>query len=239
MSKSLKRLNAPRSWVIPRKTNVYTTKPRAGPHAIERGVPLATILRDFLGLAATGREARTAIGAGKILVDGRIVKDPKFAVGFMDVVSVPLLKQAWRVTIDHKARLRIVEVGAKDATWKLAQINNKTTIKGGQTQLNLHDGRNLIVKKDDYQTGDVLRLDLPDQKITGHFPLNEGAEVMVTAGQHAAEIAAVGSIEKTRSHKANLIHLGAGDSAFTTIKPYAFPIGDKKNVPKLEAMTIV
>ncbi len=239
MSKHLKRLNAPRSWVLPRKTNVYTTKPRAGPHAIARSIPLSTVLRDYLGLASSGREARTAIGAGDILVDGRIVKDGKLAVGFMDVVSVPKLKRAWRMTVDHKARLRLVEVSAKDAGWKLCQINNKTTIRGGQTQLNLHDGRNLLVKKDDYKTGDVLRLDLPDQKITGHFPLNEGAEVMITAGQHAGEVAPVATIEVTRSHKANLIHLKSGETIFSTIKPYAFPIGDKKNMPKVEVTTVV
>ncbi len=239
MSKHLKRLNAPRSWVIARKTNVYTTKPRAGPHSMARAIPLSTVLRDYLGVSATGREAGTAIGAGRVLVDGRIVKDSKFAVGFMDVISIPSLKRAWRVTLDHKARLRMVEVTEKDAGWKLVQIDNKTTIKGGQTQLNLHDGRNLLVKKDDYKTGDVLRIDLPDQKITGHFPLSEGAEVMVTGGQHAAEIAPVANIEVTRSHKANLVHLKSGDSTFTTIKAYAFPIGDKKNLPKLEVTTIV
>ncbi|HUR25557.1 MAG TPA: S4 domain-containing protein, partial [Candidatus Thermoplasmatota archaeon] len=86
MSKHLKRLAAPRSWVIPRKTNVYTTKPRPGAHPLERALPLGTVVRDFLKLAATGREAARVIGAGDVTVDGRIVKDAKFAVGFMDVV---------------------------------------------------------------------------------------------------------------------------------------------------------
>ncbi len=239
MSKHLKRLATPRSWTVPRKTNVYTTKPRAGPHAIERAVPLATVLRDYLDVAATGREARTAIGAGKVHVDGRVVKDPKFPVGFMDVVNIPSLKQSWRVVLDHKARLRFAEVPEKDAGWKLAQIDGKTTVKGGKTQLNLHDGRNLLVKKDDYKTGDVLRLELPTQKITGHFPIGEGAEVFVTGGQHAGEVAPIATIEVTRSHKANLVHLKDGEKTFTTIKPYAFPIGDRKNLPKFEVKSIV
>ncbi len=239
MSRHMKRLAAPRSWTIARKTNVYTTKPRAGAHSVARSLPLSTVLRDFLRVAATGREARNAIGRGEIQVDGRIIKDPKFAVGFMDVIHIPVLKRAWRVTLDHKARLRIVEVEAKEATWKLAQIADKTTVKGGATQLNLHDGRNLLVKKDDYKTGDVLRLELPTQKITGHFPLNEGAQVFITGGQHAAEVAPVGTIEVTRSHKPNLVHLKDGDRTFTTIKTYAFPIGEKANLPKVEVTTVV
>lgn len=239
MSKHLKRLNAPRSWVIPRKTNIYTTKPRPGAHAIERALPLGTVVRDFLKLAATGREAARVIGAGDIQVDGRVVKDAKFAVGFMDVVAVPKTKQAWRVFIDDKARLRLVPIEASQAGWKLVQINGKSTVTGGKTQLNLHDGRNLLVKKDDYSTGDVLRLELPTQKVLGHFPLKAGSSVLITDGRHAGEVAPVKAIEITRSHKPNLIHLAVGAESFTTIKPYAFPIGDAANLPKAEVKTIV
>ena len=231
MSKHMKRLAAPPSWVIPRKTNVYTTKPAPGAHPEERALPLATVVRDFLRLTATGREARRVIGAGEILVDGRVVKDAKFAVGFMDVVAVPKTKQAWRVMVDEKARLRLVPIPAQQAGWKLCQVVGKTTVSGGRTQLNLHDGRNLLVKKDDTKTGDVLRLELPSQKILGHFPLSEGAQVFIVDGRHAGEVAPVKAIEVTRSHKPNLIHLSSGDASFTTIKPYAFPIGERANLP--------
>jgi small subunit ribosomal protein S4e len=231
MSKHLKRLAAPRSWSLPRKTNVYTTRPRPGAHPIERALPLATILCDVLRLVDTGREARRVIGAGEVHVDGRVVKEPKFAVGFMDVVTIPKVNQSWRVVIDDKARLRLAPIDAKAASWKLAQIGAKTTVSGGTTQLNMHDGRNILVKKDDYHTGDVLRLELPTQKITGHFPLKEGAQVLITEGRHAGEVAPVKAIEATRSHKPNLVHLTHGTETFTTIKPYAFPIGDKANLP--------
>lgn len=238
MSKHLKRLASPRSWAVPRKTNVYTTRPRPGAHPIVRALPLATIIRDYLKITPTGREARRVISAGDIMVDGRVVKDGKFAVGFMDVVSIPKTKQAWRVMVDDHARLRLLPIDEAAAGWKLSQIEDKTTISGGATQLNLHDGRNLLVKKDDYTTGDVLRLELPSQKILGHFPLKEGSQVLITDGRHVGEIAPVKAIEVTRSHKPNLIHLSVGETAFTTIKPYAFPIGEKANIPT-EAKRVV
>jgi small subunit ribosomal protein S4e len=250
MSKHLKRLAAPRSWTLKRKSNVYTTKPTPGPHPVARGMPLSTILRDHLKLATSGREARTAVGSGDVRVDGRIVRNSRLPVGFMDAVHVPKVGKAWRVVIDDKSRLRLVEVPEKDAAWKLAQITNKTTVRGGATQLNLHDGRNLIVKKDDYKTGDVLKLEVPAQKIVGHFRFEEGALALVIGGQHAGEIAPVKAIEVTRSHKPNLVHLkGAahggdpgpdGDPAtFTTIKTYVFPIGERANLPKSEVKRIV
>ena len=85
----------------------------------------------------------------------------------------------------------------------------------------------------------MLRIELPTQKILGHFPLNTGAQVFITSGRHAGEVAPVKSIEVTRSHKPNLVHLTSGEEAFTTIKPYAFPIGDKANIPTREVKTIV
>ncbi len=239
MSKHLKRLATPRSWTIPRKTNVYTTKPSAGPHAIAHAVPLSTVMRDYIGVAATGREARTAIGAGKVLVDGRVVKNSKLPVGFMDVVSVPAMKKAWRGVVDDKSRIRFVEVGDKEAGWKLCQITGKSTVKGGKTQLNLHDGRNILVKKDDYKTGDVLKLELPSQTIIGHHKFEEGAEVLVTGGRHAGEIAPIGTIEVTRSHKQNLVHLKDGETSFTTVKKYAFPLGGDKKVIEAAEVKVV
>lgn len=239
MSKHLKRLAVPRSWTIQRKTNVYTAKPTPGPHPIERAVPLRTVLRDYVGLAATGREAGNAVSRGDVLVDGRVVKEDRLPVGFMDVVSVPKLKRAWRAVIDNRARLHFVEVAEKDAGWKFSQITGKTTLKGGKTQLNLHDGRNLLVKKDDYTTGDVLKLELPSQKILGHHRFEAGQTALVVGGQHAGEVAPVASIETTRSHKANLVHLQEGsEGTFTTIKPYVFPIGDKDALPKVEVTTV-
>ncbi|HLF17233.1 MAG TPA: 30S ribosomal protein S4e [Candidatus Thermoplasmatota archaeon] len=231
MSKHLKRLAAPRSWSLPRKTNVYTTKPRPGAHGLAEALPLATVLRDYLHLADTGREARRVIGAGDVHVDGRRVTEPKFAVGFQDVITVPKMKQAWRVMVDAKARLRVLPIQEKDAAWKLVQVEGKTTLTGGRTQLHLHDGRNMLVKKDDVKTGDVLRIELPSQKVLGHFPLKEGAQVFIREGRHAGQVAPVKSVEVTRSNKPNLVHLGQGEATFTTIKPYTFPIGDAANIP--------
>jgi len=44
-----------------------------------------------------------------------------------------------------------------DAEWKLCRIQNKTIVKGKKVQLNLHDGKNKLVEKDEYKTGDVLK----------------------------------------------------------------------------------
>ncbi|TLZ94001.1 MAG: 30S ribosomal protein S4e, partial [Methanobacteriota archaeon] len=48
VKKHLKRLPAPRSWSIPRKTHFWIVRPSPGPHGIGESVPLGSILRDML-----------------------------------------------------------------------------------------------------------------------------------------------------------------------------------------------
>ena len=57
-SDHLKRLVAPRSWSIARKQNVWTTRPMPGKHSLEGAIPISTILRDYLNVCDTNREAK-------------------------------------------------------------------------------------------------------------------------------------------------------------------------------------
>ena len=62
-------------------------------------------------------------------------------------------------------------LSAEEAAWKICRIEGKTTIKGGKTQLNLHDGRNIIVEDAQaYSTGDSLKLGLPEQNVLEKAP---------------------------------------------------------------------
>jgi small subunit ribosomal protein S4e len=158
MSKHLKRLNAPRALQLHRKEETWTVRASPGPHPLEVSIPLGLVVRDYLDLADTLRETKRIISSGEILVDGIKRKNHKFPCGLMDVISIPKTKKDYRVLFDRRGKLTLVSTASKDATWKLCRIENKTIIKGKQIQLNLHDGRNKLVKKDEYKTGDVLKL---------------------------------------------------------------------------------
>ena len=180
--KHLKRYKAPKSWPIHPKEDTWTVKPSAGSHAIIDSIPLTLVIRDILKLADNAREAKRIINSGNVLVDGRIVKDYKFPVGFMDIVEIPKTGESYRVLLDRKGRLQLDSID--DNNSKLCKIVNKTTIKGGKTQLNLHDGKNVIIDEDDYSVGDVISLKVPEQEINEAFALAEGATVLVTGGKH-------------------------------------------------------
>ena len=236
MSKHLKRLAAPRAMPIPRKIAKFTLKPSPGPHPVDRSLPLGIIVRDILKLCDTGKEAKKIIKSGEILVDGRVRKDTKFPCGLMDVISIPKLKKSYRVLFNQRGKLTLVPIDEKDVGWKLCRVENKTTVKGGKTQLNLHDGRNILIDNDGYKTGDVIKLSLKDNKITDHYPMEKGILALITGGKHIGEIATIEEITITRSPKPNLVSLKGKKGIFSTIKDYVFPVGKEKpaiNLPEV------
>ncbi len=224
MSKHLKRLAMPRRWTIPKKQHIWATKTSPGPHPQENSIPLVIVLRDVLKICDSAAEARRVIGAREILVDGGVVNDHKRPIGFMDVVSIPKMDDQYRVLLDPKGRIRLTAIPKEESHWKLVRIEDKTTIKGGKTQLNLHDGRNIIVKKDIYRTGDVLKIEIPSQKILTRYQLSDGNVAMIIGGKHAGQIAPISSYVVTRSPKPNYIEFKEG---FSTIKDYVFVVGTR------------
>jgi len=231
--KHMKRFNAPKSWAAHPKENKWTVKPSAGPHSIKKSISLLIVVRDLLKLADNAREAKRIINTGKILVDGRAIKDYKFPVGFMDVVEIPTTGDVYRVLPDLKGRLTLHTIDTGNANFKLAKVANKTTIKDGQNQLNLHDGRNLL-SDEDVNVGDVVNLKIPEQEIAEVYKLEEGATVLVTGGKHSGEIGSINEIVINKSSNKNTVVVeNKKKDTFLTLRDYAFVIGKDSPVISL------
>jgi small subunit ribosomal protein S4e len=231
----MKRLASPRRWSIPKKTHKWTVKPSPGPHAIDRGLPVLLVLRDYLKYCDSGPEARRIIGSGMIHVDGKRIRDYKRPIGFMDVISIPTTKDNYRVLLDNRGKIRLIKITKEEAKWKLARIENKVTVKGGKTQLNFHDGRNMLINKNKYKTGDVLKIEVPSQKILAEYSFEKGNTAMVIDGKHAGQIAPIFDYEVTRSSQPNIVHF----KEFSTIKDNVFVIGHEKpeiTIPEASAI---
>ncbi|MCK5258830.1 MAG: 30S ribosomal protein S4e, partial [Thermoplasmatales archaeon] len=194
---------------------------------LDKSIPLGLIIRDYLGLCDTYRETKRAIASGDVLVDAAKRKSHKFPCGLMDVISIPKLKKNFRVLFDQKGKLTLVPIQSKDAEWKLCRIENKTIIKGNRTQLNLHDGRNKLIKKDEYDTGDVLKISFKDQKISEVYKFTKGNVSTIIGGSHIGQTANIEDVETVSSSKPNLAKM-KGKSEFSTLQSYVFPIGKTK-----------
>jgi len=237
VSKHLKRLAAPRTVRLHRKEKTWTIKQSPGPHPLEKSIPLGLIIRDYLSLCDTYREVKRVISSGDILVDGSERKSHKFPCGLMDVISIPKLKKDYRILFDKKGRLTLLPISSKDAEWKLQRIENKTIIKGNKTQLNFHDGKNILVKKDEYKTGDVLKISFKDNKISDVFKYEKGTVSMMIGGSHIGEMANIEDIQVVHSSKPNLAKM-KGNTEFSTLSHYIFPIGKTKPIVSLPEVTM-
>jgi small subunit ribosomal protein S4e len=223
----LKRLLAPKFWRIPKKKFKWTVAPRPGPHKKFECIPLQILVRDILQLVEKGKEARSIIKKGEVLVDGKPRKDPKYPAGLMDVIEIPKINKAYRI-IPTSIGLDVLEIPKDEAKLKLCKINNKKILKGNKIQLNLHDGRNVIVEKDEYKTGDSILIELPDQKIVDHVKMEKGSIALITKGKNMGKLVEIKDIITTRSREPNKVICKAGDEEITAIKDYVFVVGKEK-----------
>jgi small subunit ribosomal protein S4e len=184
----------------------------------------------------TAREGRRIIGDRNILIDGRIATNYKMPVGFMDVISIPKAKENYRALLDTRGKIRPIRISKDRAHWKLVRIENITTITGGETQLNLHDGRNILIDKKKYKTQDVLKIELPSQKILDSYGLEKGNVAIIIAGKHSGQIATIENYQIIKGPKPNIVEFKEG---FSTIKDHAFVVGKKSPEITLPEVSIV
>ena len=227
-SSHLKRLAIPRSWPLPRKTTVWVTRQRAGAHSLERSMPLNIIVRDVLGMARSTREVKRILHQGLVKVDGRIVRDTRRGVGLMDVLT--LGEENFRCVFDTNGRLRYRMISDDEAKWKVCRIEGKSTVRGGMTQVHLHDGRNILVEDaSEHKTGDSLKISLPEQEILEHIKFGEGTRCMLVGGVHVGKLVDVTKYIVKRSSMPNEVEF----DGFGTTSPNVFSVGDC-NLPGLE-----
>lgn len=247
----MKRLAAPRLWPIHRKEAIWTVKPSPGPHPKKECLPLQVIIRDILEYAKTGKEAKRIITDGKIKVDGRVRKDRRFPVGLMDLIEIPDLGELYRVLPKYRKGLVLQPIEAEEKDFKLCKVIRKTTIKGGKTQFNLHDGRNLVLVEEreygkeeeeskterislnDIKVNDVLKITIPNQKFEEYIKLEEGVIGLIVGGKNAGRYGVIKEIKKELMRSLNLITIETETELVMTPLDFVFVVGKEEPLIKL------
>jgi small subunit ribosomal protein S4e len=224
---------APKVAKIARKGSEFIARQSRGPHSASSAVPLSLVIRDLLCLADTAHEVKMILNERRAQVDGKVVKDHRLPVGFMDIVSFPSVNKYYRMLYDAKGRLEPHEIDAKDSTFKLCKIVDKTVAPKGKVQLNLHDGKNVFFDKK-CAVGDVVKVELPSLKVLSLFPLTEGSVAYVTGGKHAGVTAIVKGMTIGTMMRKPLAVLQKGEKTFETRKDYVFILGIKEPAIKLQ-----
>lgn len=227
MKNHFKRLASPKTWLIDRKKNKFIVRPNPGPHSLKASLPLGLILRDFLRYAQTIKEVKKMLNNRPVLVDGQRRKDHRLPLGLFDVLSFPQTQENFRLLLDQKGRLALKKISPSESGLKPCRINGKTALPRG-IQLNLHDGKNIIVeRKFAGKVGDTLLLTLPDQKIKETFGLKKDAFVFLINGKGSGSSGLLQEIKKDLA-----VYQKEGKN-IETLKKYLFVLGDKKSAIEL------
>lgn len=239
-TRHLKRLAAPWFWPVLRKEYKWVVKPSPGPHSIDRSIPLMIVVRDILGYAKTAKEAKYIIQSGKVLVDGVVRKDYKFPIGIMDVVAIPEIELYTRFIPYPTKYLWFTKIPREEANLKIVRIENKVTVKGGHMQLNLSDGRNLVLRVKDpkhpievanFATLDSLLIEIPSQQIIQHIKLAIGKLAIVIDGKNTGRIGKIVNMDVKPGLKRRKSVVTLEDMQghrFQTILDYIMVVGDEK-----------
>ena len=225
-TKHLKRIAAPN--VIPlstKKQSTWLIRPIAGSHSLHAAMPLAVLLRDVLHYAKTMSEVKKILSQRLVLVDGKVRTEPKFPVGFMDLLELPKAGKTYRIIVDNHARLIPKEISKEQKISKLAKIVKKYTIAGNKIAVTLHDGKTLQADNT-VKVGDSIRITLPKLSIQQVIKLVPGANCMVREGKHAGMLAILEEIIHRKEGKAAEARLKHGKEEFVTVAKYLFAVDE-------------
>ena len=196
---------------------------------MRESIPLNVLLRNKLKLALTGREAKLIILAkeGNIAVDGKVRKDYKYPVGFMDVVTLVKTKTSYRLLYDCKGRFGLAKISPSEAEFKLCRVKRRAMGPKGIPYIVTHDGRTIRFPHPQISAHDTIKLNLRTNEIATYFKYEVGSKVMITGGNN---IGRVGSILRIEQHPGSyeIVHVrDENNLEFSTRLSNVFIIGTK------------
>jgi len=228
--KHLKRLNAPKSWMLDKLGGVFAPRPSTGPHKLRESLPLIIMIRNRLKYALTNSEVTKIVMQRLIKVDGKVRTDSNFPAGFMDVITIEKTGEFFRLLYDVKGRFILHRITAEEAKYKLCRVKRVQVGPKGIPFLVTHDGRTIRYPDPLVKVHDTIRLNITTGKIMDFIKFDIGNLVMVTGGHNLGR---VGTITSRERHPGSFDIVHVKDSlghVFATRLSYIFVIG-KANKP--------
>lgn len=211
-SRHLTRLAASRYPRVHRKESQYLAKPTLGRHKLYRSVALLVVLRDKLGLAANANEARKAIKTGNIEVNGKIVKDDKFSIGFGDTIKIVPSKETFKIGVAKYADIRIEKVGEKQGE-RVLKVVGKYLAGKGRVMIRLYDGSTISGSKEVKVNDSVM---VTEGKVKEVLKFAHGSKCLVVEGTHASESGVIKEIKKGTATSVASVKIEGKEGTFET-----------------------
>ncbi len=230
--RQLKRAPSPAFWPIHRKESTWATMTRPGPHPRKRSLPLVLVVRETLGLANTAKESKVIVAHDKVKVDHTIRRDHKFPVGPMDIIEIEGVDRVFRIIPQLGGAVSLSQIQKTETAFKICKIVGKRTSPGGNVQISLHDGRNIVLQprafqkdEEEYEVGGSLQLVVPTQKIMKYIPFRKGSIGLVTDGKNQGIYGRIVSITEGSNARPKMAKIESKDQIFETPAHHVMPVG--------------
>jgi small subunit ribosomal protein S4e len=194
--KHLKRLAAPKHWMLDKMGGVFAPRPSSGPHKLRECLPLIILLRNRLKYALTKREVKMILMQKLVKVDGKVRTDVKFPAGFMDVVSIDKTNETFRLLFDTKGRFILQRLQPAEAKYKLCKVRKVGTGQNNVPFVSTFDGRTFRYPDPLIKVNDSIKVDIESSKILDYVKFDVGNLVMVTGGYNQGRVGVVVKREK-------------------------------------------
>jgi len=223
--KHLKRLAAPKSWMLSKLGGVFTCKPSSGPHRQRESMPIALFLRNRLNYALTMKEVTSIMKQRLVKIDGKVRTDHRFPAGFMDVVQLQKVNENFRLIYDVKGRFCVHRITGEEAKYKLCRVLKVSVGPNNVPMLSTNDGRTIRYPDPLVKVNDTIRVDITTNKIMDFIKFEPGNICMVTGGANTGR---VGIIMNRERHQGSfdIVHVKDNNGhTFATRLGYIFVIG--------------
>ncbi|KAL1918741.1 40S ribosomal protein eS4 [Calcarisporiella thermophila] len=223
--KHLKRLAAPKHWMLDKLTGCYAPRPSPGPHKLRECLPLIVFLRNRLKYALNGKEVQSILMQRLVKVDGKVRTDSTYPAGFMDVITIEKTGEHFRLIYDVKGRFTVHRITSEEASYKLCRVKRVQLGSKGIPYLVTHDGRTVRYPDPLIKVNDTIRLDLETGKISDFVHFEVGNVCMITGGRNMGR---VGVITHRERHIGgfDIVHIKDSlDRQFATRLSNVFVIG--------------
>merc|ERR1712170_24410 len=182
--KHLKRLHAPKHWMLDKLGGVFAPHPSTGPHKLRECLPLVVFLRNRLKYALTYDEGKKIVNQRLIKVDGKVRTDKTYPAGFMDVITIEKTAENFRLIYDVKGRFAVHRITPVEAQYKLCRVRKVAVGPKGVPYITTHDGRTIRYPDPLVKVNDSVKVDIATGRIEDFIKFDSGNLCMITGGHN-------------------------------------------------------
>jgi small subunit ribosomal protein S4e len=221
----LKRLNAPKHWMLDKLGGIWAPRPSTGPHKLRECLPLIILLRNRLKYALTGKEVKYILMQRLVKVDQKVRTDKTYPAGFMDVVSMEKAGEHFRLLYDVRGRFSVHRIGGDESKYKLCRVKALEMGTKKVPYVVTHDGRTIRYPDPLVKVNDTIKYEFESGKMTDFIKFESGNLAMISGGKNTGRVGVIVSRERHQG-SFDIVHIkDSSNHTFATRLGNVFVIG--------------